>query len=138
MKARRNVDPLLLAQDALNRALDYDPEFARAHARLAIVDAVLARTMDQSLYSNRPFITSDARYHVEQALKRAPRLSEAHLAQGHVLLAEAPPAFSYDRVYKDAKAAFEKAISLDPSNYEALLQLAYLDVEFGKGHNALD
>lgn len=138
MRSRRGIEHLLKAQEEFNIALDYDAKFASAHARLGIVYTLIARTPNQNTYKNRAFIMSDARHHVERALKLAPKMSEAHLAHGYLLLTEAKPAFSQKRLYRSINEALTKAVQYNPNNYEAFLLLAYFDVEFGLGEAAVD
>jgi len=100
------------AQAEFERAVRIDPEFAEAHADLAIAQA-LSGTQEE---------IDRARQSVERALQLKPRLLRARAAQGFVLMASDPPDPSgAERVLRDVLAQ-------DPNMSDALLWL----------HNTLD
>jgi serine/threonine protein kinase/tetratricopeptide (TPR) repeat protein len=98
-------------------ALDLDPDYALAHAKLAVAYA--------RLYVSRadPGAIDLARGNSERALSVDPHLVEGHLARADVLQDTGDE--------QGALAQIAKALELDPSNPQALLQRAqvYSDQE---------
>ena len=98
----------LLAQDTragfegagleFERALSHDPDYAVAHAGLAMI-------------INNRFANAEerarARLHVERAMELDPDLAEAHLATGHLLYSESR--------FEDALASYERAAQINPN-----------------------
>src|SRR5207237_212437 len=102
---RRSKRYLQLGRQMFAKAVELDPNYARAYAGIAACDANLYMT-----------------YHVEvpidgilasaaKALALDPKLAEAHASR--------PVALSAGERYEEAKEEFEKAIALDPNSYEA-------------------
>ncbi len=106
--ALRGADSLARAEALLKRALELEPQFPRAFALMSLVltqagsgGVLLAPTeADRALFAR-------AQVWVDRALAAAPDLAEAHAAQGNLL----------DRAgrWADAKAAYRRAIELDPA-----------------------
>jgi TolB-like protein len=105
-------------------AIDFDAEYAPAHAGLA--DALA------ELY----VIRSDAGLlrRADEASKRAvdlaPQLAETHISRGHVLIAE--------ERYQDASQELELAISINPRSAEAYHRLGHLRVREAKLEEAAE
>jgi adenylate cyclase len=105
-------------------AIDFDAEYAPAHAGLA--DALA------ELY----VIRGDAglRTRADQASKRAvelaPNLAETHISRGHVLIAE--------ERYADASTELELAITINPRSAEAYYRLGHLRVREAKLEEAAE
>lgn len=99
-------------------AIDFDSEYAPAHAGLA--DALA------ELYVIRG--DQQLRKRAEEAAKRAvelaPQLAETHISRGHVLIAE--------ERYADASKELELAISINPRSAEAYYRLGHLRVREAK------
>jgi TolB-like protein len=99
-------------------AVDFDAEYAPAHAGLA--DALA------ELYSIRG--EADLRKRAETAAARAvelaPELAETHISRGHVLIAE--------ERYADAAKELELAMSLNPRSSPAYYRLGHLRVREAK------
>ena len=96
-----------LDQEAVShfeKAIQEDPRFAAAHARLA-------NHLITSGGSTRPWtdVVGWARDLASKALELDPNSSEAHMAQGNVAL-------QADRDWNRAEAEFQQSIALNPSN----------------------
>ena len=98
---RRDVNG---ARQALERAVAIDPEFAEAHAELAIVEAL----------SLTPESEDRARRSIERALELQPRLLRARAAQGLVLM-ESDAA--------EAERVLKEVLGQEPNMSDALLWL---------------
>jgi TolB-like protein len=98
-----------LAQAAFERAVKIDPEFAAAHAGIALAAADIgSMTMTAAPYD---LAVNEA----ERAMALAPRLVEAYVARAHVRMDK-----YWD--YRGATSDLEFASSVDPNNLE-LMQL---------------
>lgn len=95
-------------------AIDFDAEYARAHAGLA--DALA------ELYTIRG--DHELRRRAEAAAKRAvelePSLADTHISRGHVFMAE--------EKYEDAAKELRLAMSINPRSSEAYYRLGHLRV----------
>jgi len=94
-----------LAAEAFNRALDMDPDYAPAHAGLAIAVTLGSRNDigRQGEHLDR------AQEHVTRALQLVPDLAEGHAAQGLVL------EFGQNADFVAAEDALRRTIDLDPT-----------------------
>ena len=104
--AKHSLETNVYARQMFGKALEVDPEFGRAWAGLAYTYAL------DFLYYNTSNVNRDEALRTShKALELAPDLAEAHVAAGiaHCMVQE----------YKEADAGFEKAIELDPANYDA-------------------
>jgi serine/threonine-protein kinase len=103
----------LSAQGAYEQALDLDPDFALAHARIADVlrNLYTLRDLDEET-------ASQVRHHAEEAFRLDPNLPEAHWAMGH--------AYYVDRDYVSALEEFEIALEGLPHDDELLLDIGFL------------
>ena len=96
---------LRLARRQFVAATERDPEFARAYAGIANCDTRLAS------WYGEPIPTEDIIANADKAIGLDPNLPDAHAARGIALSAAGRD--------PEAVAAFERAIELDPQNFEA-------------------
>ena len=92
----------------LERALQLDPSFARAHARLASLLSIASN------YANIDFSRSIAgvEEHARRASELDPKLAEPHAALGQ--------SFQRQRRFVDSREAFERALALEPADETAM------------------
>ncbi|MEP9388840.1 tetratricopeptide repeat protein [Mesorhizobium sp. KR9-304] len=95
----------MMAKQNLAKAIELDPNYARAYAGIAVCDSRLRSHYGVDIPAE------DILANAAKALAIDPNLAEAHAVQGFALAV-------CDR-RADAVAAFERALSLDPANYEA-------------------
>ena len=95
---------LSLARQMFVKATEADPTFARAYAGIANCDARLIGWYDEHIPEAQVLANAD------KALELDPGLSEAHAARGDAL--------SILGHNKEARDAFEKAMSLDSTSFE--------------------
>jgi adenylate cyclase len=98
-----------LARQMFLRATELDPMFARAYAGLAICNTRLASWFGEPIPTDEILATAG------KALALAPDLAEAHAARGEVLSASGKGRDN------EAEAEFERALKIDPNNFEANL-----------------
>ena len=98
---------LTFARQMFQKAIEIDPAFARAYAGLADTESIVAQWIDPS-----PERLEAADAASRKALELAPDLAEAHSAHGYVLSAKGE--------FGRAAEEFEKALALDPMNYDCL------------------
>ena len=96
---------LLLARQMFTKATVLDPEFARAFAGIASCDARLIGMFGEIIPAEEILAIT------AKALALDPDLGEAHAAHGEALVAV--------NRRGEAKIAFERALQLDPNNFEA-------------------
>ena len=89
------------------RAIQKDPEYARAQAGIADCHSYLF-----SYFGGRPEDLEHARAASARALELAPDLAEAHASRGLAL--------SLSQDYTESEREFESALLIDPDLYEAL------------------
>jgi serine/threonine protein kinase/Flp pilus assembly protein TadD len=94
------------ARQMFNRAVETDPDYARAYAGVADTCSLL-----YMYYDAREFNLKQADYASAKALELEPELAEAHVARGL--------AVSLSKRFKEAEAEFETAMKLDPKLFEA-------------------
>jgi TolB-like protein/Flp pilus assembly protein TadD len=94
------------ARQMFNRAIEIDPEYARAYAGVADSCSMLYMYFDA-----REFNIRQADIASQKALELDSELAEAHLARGI--------AVSLSKRFDEAEGEFEKAMKLDPKLYEA-------------------
>jgi len=101
---RRDSRRFLHGIEQLQKAVDIDPGYARAHARLASMYAIASEytpiDLDEAL--------AGAREHAEIAMALDPSMAEPHAALARVHGAQ--------RHYVDEVSAFERALSLEPND----------------------
>ncbi|MDR9771962.1 tetratricopeptide repeat protein [Rhizobium hidalgonense] len=95
----------LMARQSFARAIELDPDYARAYAGIAVCDSRL-----RSQFGMR-IPVEDILANTAKALAIDPNLAEAHAAKGFAL------AVAGNRA--EAVSSFERALSLDPDCHEA-------------------
>ena len=104
--ARQNIQDTEYARQMFNRALEVDPQYGRAWAGVAYTYGF------EHMYFNAVDVNRDEALRTSlKALELAPDLAESHVSAGiaHCMVQD----------YKQAETEFEKAIELDPKNYDA-------------------
>ena len=94
------------ARQMFNKAIEIDPEYARAYAGVADSCSMLYMYFDA-----REFNIRQADIASQKALELEPDLAEAHLARGI--------AVSLSKRFEEAEKEFETAMRLDPKLFEA-------------------
>ena len=94
------------ARQMFNRAVETDPEYARAYAGVADSCSLLYMYFDARDFNLRQADTASAK-----ALELEPDLAEAHVARGL--------AISLSKRFREAETEFETAMKLDPKLFEA-------------------
>lgn len=126
----RNPDSLLedykTAEQLYMQAIELDPNFALAHARLASVCAEVFR-----YYEPTDSWRTKARTEAETALRLQPNLAEAHFALGQCI-------YWMDQDYGKALEQFEIASRLSPSNADTRRLIAAIERRQGKWQAALE
>jgi serine/threonine-protein kinase len=125
----RNPDSLLedykTAEQLYNQAIELDPNFALAHARLASVCAEVFR-----YYEPTDSWRSKAHNEAESALRLQPNLAEGHFALGQCI-------YWMDQDYDKALEQFEIASRLSPNNADTRRLIAAIERRQGKWEDAL-
>ena len=126
----RNPDTLLedykTAEQLYMQAIELDPNFALAHARLASVCAEVFR-----YYEPTDNWRTKARSEAEAALRLQPNLAEGHFALGQCI-------YWMDQDYDKALEQFEIASRLSPSNADTQRLIAAIERRQGKWQAALE
>jgi TolB-like protein/Flp pilus assembly protein TadD len=126
----KNPDTLLedykTAEQLYTQAIQLDPNFALAHARLASVCAEVFR-----YYEPTESWRKKARTEAEAALRLQPNLAEGHFALGQYI-------YWMDQDYDKALEQFEIASRLSPSNADTRRLIAAIERRQGKWQAALD
>jgi adenylate cyclase len=115
---------LILAREMFARAVEIDPDYARAYAGMA---SCISRLW--GMY-NVPTVADELLAITDKALALDPNLAEAHAARGEAL------ANSNRR--PEAAAAFERALELDPNSFDASLSYARFCVTEGDLEKAIE
>jgi TolB-like protein/Tfp pilus assembly protein PilF len=125
-----NPDTLLedykTAEQLYTQAIELDPNFALAHARLASVCAEVFH-----YYEPTETWRTKARSEAEAALRLQPNLAEGHFALGQCI-------YWMDQDYDKALEQFEIASRLSPSNADTRRLIAAIDRRKGKWKEALE
>lgn len=153
-KMHQSLRDRLTAQELLHRAIKLDPSFARAHASLAVSSMFLYQYMTAD-----PRYLHESLEASHQALSLDPGLAEAHAARGYALAStrrfeDAEPEFAislvlnpdlYETLYflarvrwvqgkmEEAVALFERAIEIDPNEYQSSCLLINLYIALKSG-----
>ena len=109
---------LRLAREMFSRAVEIDPNYARAYAGIASCDSRL-KTWHKVAIDAEEILSFAAK-----ALELDPQLAEAYAAQGEALNASGRK--------DEAEAAFQRALELDPGHFEGQLFYARFCVTEGK------
>jgi adenylate cyclase len=96
---------VLLARRMFTKAVELDPDYARAYAGIADCDSMLHSWHHVDVSIDGILATS------AKALALDPELAEAHASRGVAL--------QFVGSYEEATAEFERALALDPDLYEA-------------------
>jgi len=126
---RRDGAHFLEAIAQLERALQLDPKFARAHARLASLLSVATNYVPYDFAASM----AGAEDHAHRATELDPKLAEPHAALGQALLRQ--------RRFVESLAALERAVALDPTDETAMFWYAANLNTFGyirRGEELLD
>jgi TolB-like protein/Tfp pilus assembly protein PilF len=126
----RNPDTLLAdyktAEQLYMQAIELDPNFALARARLASVCAEVFR-----YYEPTESWRTKARAEADSALRLQPNLAEGHFALGQCI-------YWMDQDYDKALEQFEIASRLSPSNADTRRLIAAIERRQGKWQAALE
>ncbi|HEX2833477.1 MAG TPA: winged helix-turn-helix domain-containing protein [Thermoanaerobaculia bacterium] len=98
--------------------IDFDPDYAPAHAGLADALAELFTIRGDEALRKR------AGEHAQRAVDLAPELAETHISRGHVLTVE--------ERYDEAAKELDLAISINPRSAEAHYRYGHVRVREGK------
>jgi adenylate cyclase len=104
--ARHTTQDNVYARQMFKQCIEIEPEFGRAWAGLAYTYG-----FEYMYFSATEVNLTEARRTSKKAMDLAPDLAESHVAAGI--------AHCMSQEYRKAEAAFERAIRLDPKNYEA-------------------
>jgi TolB-like protein/Flp pilus assembly protein TadD len=121
---RQTLQDTIFARQMFERALEIDPDYGRAWAGLAYTYGF------EQMYYNATNVNRDEALRTShKALELAPDLAESHVSAGlaHCMV----------KAYGAADAAFEKAVELDPENFEAWYFHARSKVHEGKLKDAI-
>jgi serine/threonine-protein kinase len=105
--ARRGTESLKKAIGLFQQAIEKDPQFARAHAGLAMALSVLPMYTPLRSDSIAPAGLAAGR----RAIALDPNLSDAHLGYANMLI--------YEYKWAEAEEHFKRALQLDPANATA-------------------
>jgi TolB-like protein/Tfp pilus assembly protein PilF len=106
-------------------AIQVDPRYALAYARLSLATEYLISNLGGIATKERPEAIAKARAAAESALRLDPNLVEAHLAKGIVLL-------NFDFDVAGAEAEYRRALELAPQNPKVIWGLASLLAALGR------
>ncbi len=109
------------------RALEIDPNFARAHSLLAILWCV--SMLNRWAEEDDDTVLARAVEHATIAIGLAPNVAEFYASLGFVL--------RFQNDYEKALAASKKALSINPNNAHALLNRAEVTMFSGRPRDAL-
>jgi len=112
------------ARQMFNRAIEIDPEYARAYAGVADCCSLLYTYFDARESNLRQADTASSK-----ALELEPDLAEAHVARGL--------AVSLSKRFEEAEKYFEQAMKLDPKLFEAAYWFARARLSQGRYEEAL-
>jgi adenylate cyclase len=115
---------LFLAREMFAKAVEVDPNYARAYAGMASCDSRL------KTWHKVPIDLDEILSIAAKALELDPNLGEAYAAQGEALNASMRK--------EEAAVAFERALELDPNNFEAHLFYARFCVTQGNLEQAAE
>jgi len=104
--AKHDIEDTVYARQMFTRALEVDPEYGRAWAGLAYTYGF------EHMYFNATDVNRDEAMRTsKKALELAPDLAESHVSAGI--------AYCMVQDYENSDVEFEKAVELNPKNYDA-------------------
>jgi adenylate cyclase len=115
---RRSKRYWQMARRMFEKAVELDPNYARAYAGLADCDSFLRTHYGEDVSVDQLLATT------EKALGLDDTLAEAHASRGLALAAA--------KRYEEARSEFERAIALDPNSFEA--HYFYARISFAQGN----
>jgi eukaryotic-like serine/threonine-protein kinase len=125
--ARRTARDVARAIQEYQAAVQLDPGFVRARGRIAYGYGVFLQWSDWEYPgAGRDTLLARGLNTVDLALREDSTSSDAWMARGYLL------SYRHKRTIEGVRAAFERAIALDPRNAEALHAYATLLVELGE------
>ncbi len=125
---KRSNEALQRAVEYFQQAIEKDPDYAMAYARLADAYFLIAYREHDPLRRNEGY--GKFRSAVLRALELEPFLAEAHTALATVKV-------KYDRDIAGAERSFERALAINPNSAIALLRYTYFLVAMGRLDEAL-
>ncbi len=125
---RRTRPDYVKAEQYYQRAIDLDPDYALAYARMAIAEQWFNDW--EATTDERKVVSARARAHAQMAVELAPRSATALGALG---VTQAWLDFNFAA----ADTTLKKAVALDPSNAEILYQLADVTAASGRVEEAI-
>ncbi|HXS04063.1 MAG TPA: tetratricopeptide repeat protein [Rhodanobacter sp.] len=125
---RRTRPDYVKAEQYYQRAIQLEPDYALAYARLAIVEQWFNDW--EATSDERKVVSARARAHAHMAVALAPRAATALGALG---VTQAWLDFNFAA----AETTLKKAVALDPSNAETLYQLADVTAARGRVEEAI-
>ena len=123
---KQNVDAIKKAAEYFQRAIDDDPQYARAHAGLADAYALLVNYQGLLASEGYPLAKAAA----ARALDLDPDLAEAH---GSLALVK----HHYDWDWKGAEVEYKRAIELQPNYAPAYHRYAWFLSDIGRNDEAM-
>jgi adenylate cyclase len=115
-----------VAQAAYRRAIELDPNFARAYSALAVAQAFAY----QGLFTGAPHDTLDrALVMANRAVELDPESPQAYWALGYVHL--------FRKEYEDAAKAVERSVALAPNYADGYGLLAFINNHLGRADEAV-
>ena len=115
---------LEFARQMFNRAIEIDPEYARAYSGVADACSLLFTYFDARESNLR---LADAAS--QKAIELEPELAEAHVARGIAL--------SMSKRFDEAEKSFERAMQLDPKGFDAPYWYARTKLAQGQHEHAV-
>jgi adenylate cyclase len=114
-------DTLIRAIAAFEKAIELDPDYAKAHVGLARAWGMMAANSFATYEEG----AGNMQAGVEKALELAPQLAEAHLAQGYLR-------FSLQQDMHGATESSNAALELNPGNVDVLLEYSRMNCYQGR------
>ena len=123
--AKHDIEDTVYARQMFTRALEVDPEYGRAWAGLAYTYGF------EHMYFNATDVNRDEAMRTsKKALELAPDLAESHVSAGI--------AYCMVQDYENSEVEFDKAVELDPKNYDAWYFFGRAKIHEGKIKRAVE
>lgn len=123
---QRTHESLLRGEELIDRAVAIDPDYAPAWVLKAHIHSQQGDIGARPPPEAAPL----ARAAVDRALELDPKNAAAYALSGDIMI-------SFERNYREAKANFEKALALDPSDFDVLYQAGVYFAFIGQPEKAL-